>query len=62
VASRAAPSSENALRIQIWTALIAMLLLRWLYHLSKARWSFSTHRLDAQAQPLYLPGLEGVAR
>jgi hypothetical protein len=35
-------TSENALRIQIWTALIAMLLLRWLHHLSKARWSFST--------------------
>lgn len=34
-------TSENALRIQIWTALIALLLLRWLHHLSKARWSFS---------------------
>jgi len=34
-------TSENALRIQIWTALIAMLLLRWLHHLSKAQWSFS---------------------
>ena len=34
-------TSENALRIQIWTALIAMLLLRWLHHLSQARWSFS---------------------
>ena len=34
--------SENALRIQIWTALIAMLLLKWLHHLSKASWSFST--------------------
>ena len=33
--------SENALRIQIWTALIAMLLLKWLHHLSKATWSFS---------------------
>ena len=32
-------TSENALRIQIWTALIAMLLLKWLHHLSKARWS-----------------------
>lgn len=31
--------SENALRIQIWTALIAMLLLKWLHHLSKAAWS-----------------------
>ncbi len=34
-------ASENALRIQIWTALIAMLLLKWLHHLSKAAWSFS---------------------
>jgi hypothetical protein len=32
---------ENALRIQIWTALIAMLLLRWLHFLSKRNWSFS---------------------
>ena len=34
-------TSENALRIQIWTALIAMLLLKWLHHLSKAAWSLS---------------------
>jgi hypothetical protein len=34
-------SSENALRIQIWTALIAILLLKWLHHLSKAKWSLS---------------------
>jgi len=33
--------SENALRIQIWTALIALLILKWLHHLSKAAWSFS---------------------
>jgi hypothetical protein len=33
--------SENALRIQIWTALIAILLLKWLHHLSKAKWSLS---------------------
>ncbi len=33
--------SENALRIQIWTALIALLLLKWLHHLSKANWSLS---------------------
>src|SRR6188768_249874 len=35
-------TSENALRIQIWTALIAILLLKWLHHLSMARWSLST--------------------
>lgn len=34
-------TSENALRIQIWTALLAMLLLKWLHHLSKAGWSLS---------------------
>jgi len=34
-------TSENALRIQIWTALIALLLLKWLHHLSKADWSIS---------------------
>jgi hypothetical protein len=34
-------TSENALRIQIWTALIALLLLKWMHHLSKASWSFS---------------------
>ena len=34
-------TSENALRIQIWTALIALLLLKWLHYLSKARWSLS---------------------
>jgi len=34
-------TGENALRIQIWTALLALLLLRWLHHLSRAAWSFS---------------------
>ena len=34
-------TSENALRIQIWTALIAILLLRWLHFLSQRNWSFS---------------------
>jgi IS4 transposase len=34
-------TTENALQIQIWTALIAMLLLKWLHHLSKAHWSLS---------------------
>lgn len=34
-------TSENALLIQIWTALIAMLLLRWLHFLSQRNWSFS---------------------
>jgi hypothetical protein len=34
-------TSENALRIQIWTALIAILLLKWVHYLSKAKWSLS---------------------
>ena len=34
-------TSENALRIQIWTALVSMLVLKWLHHLSQAPWSFS---------------------
>jgi len=34
-------TSENAIRIQIRTALIALLLLRRLHHLSQAAWSFS---------------------
>jgi hypothetical protein len=34
-------TSENALRIQLWTALIALLLLKWLQHLSHRSWSFS---------------------
>ena len=34
-------TSVNALRVQIWTALIALLLLKWLHHLSQAGWSLS---------------------
>ena len=34
-------TSENALKIQIWTALIAMLILKWLHYISKNGWSFS---------------------
>jgi hypothetical protein len=34
-------TSDNALRIQIWTALTALLLLKWMHHLSKANWSLS---------------------
>jgi len=34
-------TSENALRIQIWTALLALLLLKWLHFLSTAGWSLS---------------------
>lgn len=34
-------TTENALRIQIWTALVALLLLKWLHFLSTAGWSLS---------------------
>jgi hypothetical protein len=34
-------TTENALRIQIWTALIALLLIKWAHHLSRAAWSLS---------------------
>lgn len=34
-------TSENALKTQIWTAMIALLLVKWLHFLSKAKWSFS---------------------
>lgn len=34
-------TSENALYIQIWTALIAMLIIKYLYHLSRFSWSLS---------------------
>lgn len=34
-------TSENALRIQIWTAMIAILILKWLHYISKAGWSLS---------------------
>ena len=34
-------TSENAVRTQIWTAMIALLLLRWLHFLSTAGLSFS---------------------
>jgi len=34
-------TSENALRIQIWTALLALLLLKWLHYRSRCRWSLS---------------------
>jgi hypothetical protein len=43
--------SENALRIQIWTALIAMLLLRFQHHLSKARWSLSNLVSHSASRP-----------
>lgn len=34
-------TTENALRVQIWTALLALLILKWLHFLSRAAWSLS---------------------
>lgn len=34
-------TTENALRIQIWTALIALLLIKWMKHQSKSGWCLS---------------------
>ena len=34
-------TSENALRIQIWTALIALLIIKWMKHQSKSGWCLS---------------------
>ncbi|MCP4599027.1 MAG: hypothetical protein GY847_00530 [Proteobacteria bacterium] len=34
-------TSENALRIQIWTALIALLLIQWMKHQSRSGWCLS---------------------
>jgi hypothetical protein len=34
-------TTENALRIQIWTAMLALVLLKWLHFLSRASWSLS---------------------
>jgi len=39
------PSSENAVNVQIWTALIAMLLLKYL--LLKSSWTWSLSNLAA---------------
>ena len=54
-------TSENALRIQIWTALIAMLLLKWLHYLS-GRVVPVQPRRPAAPQPVHLPRLAGLAR
>jgi hypothetical protein len=34
-------ASDNALRMQIWTVLIAILLLKWVHHRSKAKSSLN---------------------
>jgi len=48
-------TSQNALRIQIWTALIALLLLKWLHHVSQAKWSLSNLASMLRNEPVYLP-------
>ena len=37
-------TSENALRIQIWTALLSLMLLKWLHFLSRGRFSLRPSR------------------
>ncbi len=54
-------TSRNALMIQIWTALTAMLRLKWMRHLSKAKWSFSNLASHAADEPVHLPGSAAVA-
>lgn len=66
-------TSKNALLTQIWTALIALLLLKWLHYISRAGWSFSnlaamlrmnlfTYRdlLDWLEDPFGFPPIEPV--
>jgi hypothetical protein len=54
-------AKQNALRIQIWTALIAILLLKWLHNLSKAKWSLFESGFYAAAEPVYLSRIERLA-
>src|SRR5437763_16024846 len=57
-------TSENALRIQIWTAVIALLLLKWLHHLaSMLRLNLFTYRELTQwiDNPMGTPPLIPVA-
>ena len=54
-------TSENALRIRIWTALIVILPLKWLHHLSKAKWSLSNLASPDADEPVYLPRFAEVA-
>lgn len=35
-------TNENAILTQVWTALTALLLLKWLHYMSSSGWSFST--------------------
>ena len=54
-------TSENALHIQIWRALIAMLLLKWLHHLSQANGSLSNLATMLRLNFIYLSGLARLA-
>ena len=72
---QAEPTGQEllTLRIQIWTALLALLLLKWLHHLSTAGWSLSNlasmlrlnlftyrHLRDWLDDPFNTPPLEPV--
>jgi IS4 transposase len=52
-------TSENALRIQIWTALTALLLLKWLRPLQGRLVSVQSG-FDAAPKPVYLPRIDPV--
>ena len=52
-------TTENALRIQIWTALIALLLLKWLHHLSLFTYRELTQWIDnPMGTPPLIPAAE----
>lgn len=53
-------NSENALYIQIWTALIAMLLIKYLQFKSKFIWSLSNLVALFKMKSVYLQGFVGL--
>jgi IS4 transposase len=55
-------TSENALFIQIWTALIAMLLIKYLKFKSKFNWSLVQPGGFSQVESVYLQGFMGMDR
>jgi IS4 transposase len=53
-------TSANAVRIQIWTALIATLLLKILQFKSTSGWALGNFRRPVAMESLYLQGLMGM--
>jgi len=54
-------TSENALYIQIWTALIAMLLIKFMRFKAAIKWSLSNLVAFLRWNLFYLPKLMGLA-